>query len=130
VPESPHYRGFTITLRHTTVGRTPLDEWSAQRRDLYLTTRNTHNRQTFMPPAGFEPTVPASERPHTHAWIDAVAYINWSFSFRSPIAVHTARRHTVWLPFCVRMNATVNTASHLVRTMLHVSANVIAHHQD
>ena len=25
-PGSPHYRGFTITLRHTTVGRTPLDE--------------------------------------------------------------------------------------------------------
>jgi hypothetical protein len=25
-PEHPHYRGFTITLRHTTLGRTPLDE--------------------------------------------------------------------------------------------------------
>jgi hypothetical protein len=25
-PGPPHYRGFTITLRHTTVGRTPLDE--------------------------------------------------------------------------------------------------------
>jgi hypothetical protein len=32
-----HYRGFTITLRHTTLGRTPLDEWSARRRDLYWT---------------------------------------------------------------------------------------------
>jgi hypothetical protein len=31
-------RGFTITLRHTTLGRTPLDEWSARCRDLYLTT--------------------------------------------------------------------------------------------
>ena len=29
-------RGFEITQRHTTVGRTPLDEWSARRRDLYL----------------------------------------------------------------------------------------------
>ena len=28
-PGSPHYPGFTITLRHTTRGRTPLDEWSA-----------------------------------------------------------------------------------------------------
>jgi hypothetical protein len=27
-PGSPHYPGFTITLRHTTVGRTPLDELS------------------------------------------------------------------------------------------------------
>jgi len=25
----PHCRGCEITLRHTTVGRTPLDEWSA-----------------------------------------------------------------------------------------------------
>jgi hypothetical protein len=24
-PGPPHYRGFTITLRHTTLGRTPLD---------------------------------------------------------------------------------------------------------
>jgi hypothetical protein len=28
-PGPPHYRGLTITLRHTTLGRTPLDEWSA-----------------------------------------------------------------------------------------------------
>jgi hypothetical protein len=25
-PGPPHYRGFTIILRHTTLGRTPLDE--------------------------------------------------------------------------------------------------------
>ena len=30
--------------RHTTLGRTPLDEWSAHPRDLYLTTHNTHDR--------------------------------------------------------------------------------------
>ena len=29
------------TQRHTTVGRTPLDEWSARLRDLYLTTLTT-----------------------------------------------------------------------------------------
>jgi hypothetical protein len=34
---------------HNTVGRTPLDEWSARSRDLYLTTHNTHNRHTSMP---------------------------------------------------------------------------------
>jgi len=32
------------TRRRTTVGRTPLDEWSARRRDLCLTTHDTHNR--------------------------------------------------------------------------------------
>jgi hypothetical protein len=55
------------TKRRITVGRTPLDEWSARRRDLYLTTHNTHTRQPFMLPAGFEPTIPASERPQTYA---------------------------------------------------------------
>jgi hypothetical protein len=29
----PHYRVFTITLRLTTLGRTPLDNWSAHRRE-------------------------------------------------------------------------------------------------
>jgi hypothetical protein len=60
----PHtYLGFTIT--HTTLGRTPLDEGSARRRDLYLTTHNAYNRQAPIPPAGFEPRIPASERPKT-----------------------------------------------------------------
>ena len=54
------------TQRRNTVGMTPLDEWSARRRDLHLTTHNTHNRQTDMPPVGFEPTISASERPQTH----------------------------------------------------------------
>ena len=54
-------------LDHTqwcsTVGRTPLDKWSARRRDLYLTTHDTHKRQISMPPVGFEPTISAGERP-------------------------------------------------------------------
>jgi hypothetical protein len=67
VPGYHHCSGFTITLRHTTLGRTPLNEWSARRRDLYLTTHNTHKRHTSMSPAGFKPTVPASKRPQNHA---------------------------------------------------------------
>jgi len=55
------------TQRRITVGRTPLDEWSARRRDLYLATHNTHNRQTSMHPVGFEPTISAVERPQTYA---------------------------------------------------------------
>ena len=39
---------------HTTVGRTPLDEWSAHHRDLYPTTSNTHNGRTVMPMAGLK----------------------------------------------------------------------------
>jgi hypothetical protein len=42
-----HYQGFTIILRHTTLVRTPLDEWPARRTDLYLTTRNTHKRHPY-----------------------------------------------------------------------------------
>ena len=61
---------FLRFLDHTqwriTVGRTPLDEWSAHRRDLYLTAQNTHNRQTSMPPVGFEPMISAGERPQTY----------------------------------------------------------------
>ena len=64
-PGPPHSRGFKITQRRITFGRTPLDEWSARRRDLYLTTHNTHNWQTSMPPVGFEPTIAVGERPQT-----------------------------------------------------------------
>ena len=65
----PHSWGFFLDYnqQRTTVGRTPLDEWSARRRDLYLTTHNSHNRQTSMPPVGFEPTISAGERPQTYA---------------------------------------------------------------
>ena len=74
-----------ITLSDThTHGGPPLGEWSAHRRDLYLTTHNTHNRQTPMPPVGFEPTIPASDRPQTHAldraatWISGEKKIYWT----------------------------------------------------
>ena len=64
---SSFLRFLDHTQRRTTVGRNPLDEWSARRRDLYLTTHNSHNRQISMPPVGFEPTISARERPQTYA---------------------------------------------------------------
>ena len=64
----PHSWGFLDhAQRRTTIGRTALDEWSARRRDLYLTTHNTHNRQTSMPRVGFEPTISSGERPQIYA---------------------------------------------------------------
>jgi hypothetical protein len=45
----------------TTVGGTPLDEWSALRRDLYLSTHNTRH------PAVFKPTISAAVQPQTYA---------------------------------------------------------------
>jgi hypothetical protein len=66
-PRRHHYQGFTIALRSTPLGRTPLDEWSAPHRDLYLTTHNTHKRQTTTTPPIFEPAIPVSERPQIQA---------------------------------------------------------------
>ena len=57
---------FLDHTRRSTVGRTPLDERSARRRDLYLTTHDTHNRQISMPQVGLEPTISAGERPQTY----------------------------------------------------------------
>ena len=71
-PETPYYRSFTIILRHTTLSSAPLDELSARRRDLYLKKQNIHKRQTFLRPAGFEPTIPANEFPQTQA-LDSAA---------------------------------------------------------
>jgi hypothetical protein len=42
-------RSLDHTQRRTKVGRTPLDERSTRRRELFLTTQNTQNRQTPMP---------------------------------------------------------------------------------
>jgi hypothetical protein len=112
------FRGFTITIfRHTTLGRTPLDEWSAGRRDLYLTTHNTHNRQTFMPSVGFEPAIPASERPQTHALdrtatgigllIITLKYLNTSSMYvkRLRFVFHKSANNEAnndnWFPFCI-----------------------------
>jgi len=57
-----------ISLSYThTHGRTPLIEGSARLRDLNLTTHNSRKRQTFIPPAEFEPVISAIEQPQTHA---------------------------------------------------------------
>ena len=71
-------QGFTIPPTHTTLGRTPTDEWSARRRDIFLTTHNTQNRRKLMPLAEFEPAIPENERPQTH---DFFQYITHKFAF-------------------------------------------------
>jgi hypothetical protein len=59
----PYVRGFMITLRHT---HTPLYEWSARRRDLFLTTQHSQEKDMHAP-SGFEPIISASERSQTYA---------------------------------------------------------------
>ena len=54
------------TQRRTTLGLLwTSDQFVAE--TFYLTTHNTHNRQTSMSPVGFEPTISAGERPLTYA---------------------------------------------------------------
>jgi hypothetical protein len=69
--------------RRTTVGTTPLDEPSARRRALYLTTHDTYNRQISMPPVGFEPTISVGERPQAPYMYDVsnlrVNIVLWNF---------------------------------------------------
>jgi hypothetical protein len=100
-PRPHHYRGFTIILRHTTLGRTPLDEWSAQYRNLYLTTPNTHKRQESMSPAWSEPTIPASERLRTDV-LDRAA-IGISFCVCVCVCVRACVRACVCVSGCCRM---------------------------
>jgi hypothetical protein len=68
--------GFMIIIKHTTLSRILLDERSARRRDLYLTTHNTQKWQTSAPPAGFEPTILVREWPETHALHSAATDID------------------------------------------------------
>jgi hypothetical protein len=68
------------SVRHSTLGKSPLDEGSARLRDLYLTTHITHKRQTSMPQAGFEPAIPVRKRLQTHTLDRAVTEIGNAFS--------------------------------------------------
>jgi hypothetical protein len=59
---------WTNSHTHThTLCRTPLDERSVCRKDVYLTTHNIRKRRTSITLAGFEPVIPISEHPQTHA---------------------------------------------------------------
>lgn len=65
-------------------GRTPLDERSVRRRNLRLTTYSTRRRETYMPPTGSEPAIPASQRPQTHTLDRAVPTVE-QFQLKSYI---------------------------------------------
>ena len=112
------------TRRRTTVGRTPLDEWSARRRDLYLTTHDTHNRQISMPPVGFEPTISVGKRPQTYAldravtgtgvldWVVTLKFLSrwWAGTGGPFAATHVLPSYSSW-PFCLREPTVLMAAS-------------------
>ena len=63
-PGSAQCRGFTITLRRTTLDKISLDEWPDRRRDLYLKTHASHKRQTDLhAPRGFRTRNPSKGAP-------------------------------------------------------------------
>jgi hypothetical protein len=53
----------------------------------HLPDNTRHSKQTFIPPAGFEPTIPASERPQTHALDCAATCLIVLGSIRSSVAI-------------------------------------------
>ena len=91
-PGPPHNRGFTITLRPTTLCRTPLDVWSARP----LPDDTQHSRKTSMSPSEFEPTIPASEQPQTHALDRADTGIGCKWKCSSTNSLTLALGGGVW----------------------------------
>ena len=66
-----------------------------QASDFYLTKHNAHNRETSMLPAGFETTIPASERPQTQA-LDCTAN-----GIGTLIVRLKKDRRIQWVPYCL-----------------------------
>jgi hypothetical protein len=77
-------------FRNTILGSSPLDEGSAHRRELCLTTYNIHKRETSKSPAGFETALPASKQQTDALERAAVGiaflcmFIVWFVPVRSP----------------------------------------------
>ena len=93
------------TQRSTTFDRTHLEKWSASRRNLYLTTYNTHNRQTSESPLGFEPNFSAGEQPQTYSldraatgtgqtWTTVIKYTIFIFWLLDLMMAICFERHT------------------------------------
>jgi hypothetical protein len=91
-PSGPGDPGFTITLRHATLGRTSLDGRSACRRDLYLTTHNTHNTDRHPQDSpGLE--ISPSQRPLP----DNTQHSQQTDIHRTPLDRRSARRRDLYL---------------------------------
>jgi len=84
-PGSSQQPGFTITLRHTTLGISPLDEWSALRREFYMTTQHSQVRDIHAV-GRIEIPIPISVRSQTHALDRAAAGIGDGLCYLPPKA--------------------------------------------
>jgi hypothetical protein len=95
--------------RRTTVGRTPLDEWSAPPGNPCLTTHNIHKTKTAMSLEVFGPAIPASKRPKIHA----ATGIGLKNSFI------VLKHYTVFISFIFILYVTMNCTSFLRSIFLH-----------
>ena len=96
---------FLDHTRRTTVGRIPLDEWSARRRDLYLT---THNTQTSTSPVGMDVCLSARERLQTHALDRAATGTDWRTTYKPQM-----HKDLVLRPSCVPQKVGVNKKNYI-----------------
>ena len=85
------FRFLDHTQRHTTVGRTPLDEGSACCRDLYLTISNTYKRQTSTP--GGIQTRNLSDRSAADCLLRHLGDCDRHENVHSGVYLNTALRH-------------------------------------
>jgi hypothetical protein len=81
---------------------TPPDECSDPRRDLYLTTNNAYKSQIPMAPVGFEPAIPASQRPQTQPFENVASGMGNSPSITTLLVsylttITTANKIQTWL---------------------------------
>ena len=77
------------TQRRSTVGRTPLDEWSARRKDLYLTTHDTHNRHTTQTQKQTTPTHHPNNTHITHTLHTTRTLITHTHTKTHQIHIHS-----------------------------------------
>jgi hypothetical protein len=75
-PRPPHCWGSEITLRHTTLGRTTLDDWSALRRNL-LPDNTHHSQQTVIHTTGRIRTCNPSKRATADPCLRQRVHYNW-----------------------------------------------------
>jgi hypothetical protein len=61
--------------------------WRSDQHDAE-TTNNTHKRHIYTPPAGFEPAVPASQRPQIHVLDGAATGIGETYLYRLSYRFH------------------------------------------
>jgi len=103
------YRGFMITLTHThththtTFSRT---HWTSDQSDAETSTwqHKTLTKDTFMPPAEFEPTISDSDRLQTHTLDRMVTGINLYKWFQNCVprskGIHDPFLGDAWIHFC------------------------------